>query len=113
MNENLYCSFCAKSVKEVRTLIASDNAKICNECVTACVNEVFIWNADKTESFEKENAALKARIAEIEARKDELEVLLHSCRCAMEQVGEFGTNWKYMIEEIERLLYPKAPEVKE
>lgn len=32
----LYCSFCGKSQHEVRMLITSFSANICNECVDIC-----------------------------------------------------------------------------
>ena len=35
----LYCSFCGKSQKEVRKLIAGPTVYICNECIELC-NEI-------------------------------------------------------------------------
>ncbi len=32
----LYCSFCGKSQKEVRKLIAGPTVYICNECIELC-----------------------------------------------------------------------------
>ncbi|MFN3874258.1 MAG: ClpX C4-type zinc finger protein, partial [Ignavibacterium sp.] len=38
-SEILKCSFCGKSQKEVKKLIAGDGVYICNECVSLC-NEI-------------------------------------------------------------------------
>lgn len=38
-DENLKCSFCGKSQKEVKKLIAGDGVYICDECVSLC-NEI-------------------------------------------------------------------------
>lgn len=48
----LYCSFCHKSHKEVRKLVAGPEAYICNECIELCE---FIIHEDKdtTEGAEK------------------------------------------------------------
>jgi len=35
----LHCSFCGKSQRDVRALIAGPNAYICNECIALC-NEI-------------------------------------------------------------------------
>jgi len=38
MNDKMYCSFCGASNKEVAKLIAEQGGvKICNKCVTSCV----------------------------------------------------------------------------
>jgi len=37
--ETLRCSFCGKSQKEVKKLIAGNGVYICNECVSLC-NEI-------------------------------------------------------------------------
>ena len=37
--DNLHCSFCGKSQKEVKKLIAGPTVYICNECVDLC-NEI-------------------------------------------------------------------------
>jgi ATP-dependent protease Clp ATPase subunit len=34
----LHCSFCVKSVDEVRQLIVGPNVYICNECVQICMS---------------------------------------------------------------------------
>ncbi len=35
-NENLFCSFCGKSQKEVTKLIAGPAVYICDECIQLC-----------------------------------------------------------------------------
>ena len=35
-NENLFCSFCGKSQKEVKKLIAGPAVYICDECIQLC-----------------------------------------------------------------------------
>ena len=36
-NEQLLCSFCGKSQRQVKKLIAGPGVYICNECVDLCV----------------------------------------------------------------------------
>ena len=38
---NLSCSFCGKSQREVRKLIAGPTVYICDECVVRCYDQVF------------------------------------------------------------------------
>jgi ATP-dependent Clp protease ATP-binding subunit ClpX len=45
----LYCSFCYKSNREVKTLFESRYALICNECVGVCAE--FIRETDKTKKI--------------------------------------------------------------
>ena len=47
-NKDLCCSFCGKSQKEVRKLIAGPSVYICDECVELC-NEII------TEDYERED----------------------------------------------------------
>merc|ERR1712093_599359 len=47
-NKLLYCSFCGKSQKEVRKLIAGPSVYICDECVELC-NDII------TEEYERED----------------------------------------------------------
>ena len=46
-NKDLCCSFCGKSQKEVRKLIAGPSVYICDECVELC-NDII------TEEFERD-----------------------------------------------------------
>ena len=36
-NEQLLCSFCGKSQRQVKKLIAGPGVYICNECIDRCV----------------------------------------------------------------------------
>ena len=36
--ESLYCSFCGKSQKEVKKLIAGPTVFVCDECVELCMD---------------------------------------------------------------------------
>ena len=36
-NEQLLCSFCGKSQRQVKKLIAGPGVYICNECIDLCV----------------------------------------------------------------------------
>ena len=40
MRENKNCTFCKKHHDNVDTLVISDNANICNECVDVCATIV-------------------------------------------------------------------------
>ncbi|MEM1008176.1 MAG: ATP-dependent Clp protease ATP-binding subunit ClpX [Myxococcota bacterium] len=48
--ENLFCSFCGKSQREVRKLIAGPSVYICDECIDLC-NDII------TEQFEEQDAS--------------------------------------------------------
>ena len=39
-NDSLRCSFCGKTQRQVRKLIAGPNVYICNECVELCLEIV-------------------------------------------------------------------------
>ena len=51
-NDNLFCSFCGKSQKEVNKLIAGPAVYICDECIQLC-SEII------EEESEKETDALE------------------------------------------------------
>lgn len=36
MKENKNCTFCNKHHSDVSTIVVSDNANICNECIEVC-----------------------------------------------------------------------------
>ena len=40
MEKNKHCTFCDKHYEIVDTLVVSDNANICNECVDVCATIV-------------------------------------------------------------------------
>ena len=45
-SHNLTCSFCGKSQKEVKKLVAGPTVYICDECIELC-NEIIADDADK------------------------------------------------------------------
>src|SRR6476660_9799590 len=49
-NGNLNCSFCGKSQKEVKKLIAGPTVYICDECIGLC-NDIIAEEVDKDEPF--------------------------------------------------------------
>ena len=54
---NLYCSFCGKSQKEVRKLIAGPTVYICNECIELC-NEIIAEEEAKETHIRKRYPSL-------------------------------------------------------
>jgi len=54
---NLYCSFCGKSQKEVRKLIAGPTVYICNECIELC-NEIIAEEEAKETHIRKRYSSL-------------------------------------------------------
>ncbi|MFN9067579.1 MAG: ATP-dependent protease ATP-binding subunit ClpX, partial [Bdellovibrionales bacterium] len=68
LNSNLRCSFCGKSQKEVKKLIAGPGVYICDECIDLC-NDIIVEEKDKETTVK---GALKVpRPAEIKAHLDE------------------------------------------
>lgn len=55
----LYCSFCGKSQKEVKKLIAGPTVYICNECIELC-NEIIAEEDAKEDSLRKSYSPLPA-----------------------------------------------------
>ncbi|MEE9238084.1 MAG: ClpX C4-type zinc finger protein, partial [Thermodesulfobacteriota bacterium] len=53
----LYCSFCGKSQKEVRKLIAGPTVYICNECIELC-NEIIADEDAKEGVLKKRHSSL-------------------------------------------------------
>src|SRR6266571_4061309 len=47
---NLSCSFCGKSQKEVKKLIAGPTVYICDECIGLC-NDIIAEEVDREDSF--------------------------------------------------------------
>ncbi len=52
-NENLFCSFCGKSQKEVKKLIAGPAVYICDECIQLCGEIIEEENEKSTAGFEQ------------------------------------------------------------
>jgi ATP-dependent Clp protease ATP-binding subunit ClpX len=65
---NLQCSFCGKSQKEVKKLIAGPTVYICDECIALC-NDIIAEEVDRDESFPQ--GAPLPKPAEIKAVLDE------------------------------------------
>ena len=73
-NGNLNCSFCGKSQKEVKKLIAGPTVYICDECIGLC-NDIIAEERDETTelSFEENRdamirAGVPAPVAEMNAQ---------------------------------------------
>ena len=49
-NSNLCCSFCGKSQKEVRKLIAGPTVYICDECIELC-NDIIAEEYDREDYY--------------------------------------------------------------
>lgn len=64
----LRCSFCGKTQKEVRKLIAGPGVYICDECITLC-NEIITDEIDKEEKLP--DGSKLPRPAELKAQLDE------------------------------------------
>jgi ATP-dependent Clp protease ATP-binding subunit ClpX len=65
---NLQCSFCGKSQKEVKKLIAGPTVYICDECIGLC-NDIIAEEVDREDSFSSGGPLPKPR--EIKAVLDE------------------------------------------
>jgi ATP-dependent Clp protease ATP-binding subunit ClpX len=68
LNSNLRCSFCGKSQKEVKKLIAGPGVYICDECIDLC-NDIIVEEKEKDVAV-KGNLKVP-RPAEIKAHLDE------------------------------------------
>lgn len=51
----LHCSFCGKSQREVKTLIAGPNIYVCDECVSLC-NEIIAKQSQKESTLATNNS---------------------------------------------------------
>jgi len=67
-NANLSCSFCGKSQKEVKKLIAGPTVYICDECIELC-NDIIAEEYGQDEASQPESRVLKPK--EINAALDE------------------------------------------
>jgi len=65
---NLQCSFCGKSQKEVKKLIAGPTVYICDECINLC-NDIIAEEVDRDDAFPQ--GAPLPKPAEIKAVLDE------------------------------------------
>lgn len=53
MSKNDICTFCDKHYEKVETLVVSDNANICNECIEVCSYIVETYQKPKADSDKK------------------------------------------------------------
>ena len=67
-NSNLACSFCGKSQKEVRKLIAGPTVYICDECIELC-NDIIAEEYDREDYYTSKGSIAKPQ--EIKAHLDE------------------------------------------
>ncbi len=63
-NEQLLCSFCGKSQRQVKKLIAGPGVYICDECIDLC-NEIIDEELTAPPTFELENLPKPAEINEV------------------------------------------------
>ncbi len=68
-DDNLFCSFCGKSQREVRKLIAGPSVYICDECIDLC-NDIITEQSDEREEFGSTRFSLP-KPAQIKALLDE------------------------------------------
>jgi len=76
-NGNLSCSFCGKSQKEVKKLIAGPTVYICDECIGLC-NDIIAEEVEKDEPYGVPTAIPKP--ADIKATLDEYVVGQHRAK---------------------------------
>src|SRR3954449_9055436 len=63
-NEQLLCSFCGKSQRQVKKLIAGPGVYICDECIDLC-NEIIDEELTAPPSFDIENPPKPREIHEV------------------------------------------------
>ena len=63
-NEQLLCSFCGKSQRQVKKLIAGPGVYICDECIDLC-NEIIDEELTAPPSFELENLPKPVEIYDV------------------------------------------------
>src|SRR5258707_6436613 len=86
-NHTLCCSFCGKSQKEVKKLIAGPTVYICDECIGLC-NDIIAEEIDKEEA--RDQKLRIPRPSEIKQRSEEHTSELQSrqylvCRLLLEK----------------------------
>ncbi len=96
-NEQLLCSFCGKSQRQVKKLIAGPGVYICDECIDLC-NEIIDEELSSAPSFDLENLPKPREIYQVldeyvvgqDASKRTLSVAVynHYKRVQMMQAGE-------------------------
>ena len=98
-NEQLLCSFCGKSQRQVKTLIAGPGVYICDECIDLC-NEIIDEELTTSPSFELEalpkpieiNGILNEYVVGQDAAKRALSVAVYNHYKRVQMAGEEGTD---------------------
>ena len=70
-NEQLLCSFCGKSQRQVKKLIAGPGVYICDECIDLC-NEIIDEELTAPPSFDIENLPKPREILKVRERIDSI-----------------------------------------
>src|SRR5947209_6602033 len=74
-NEQLLCSFCGKSQRQVKKLIAGPGVYICDECIDLC-NEIIDEELSAPAAFDIENLPLKlSQAADYDVKKAETGII--------------------------------------
>src|SRR5438128_4126804 len=74
-NEQLLCSFCGKSQRQVKKLIAGPGVYICDECIDLC-NEIIDEELSAPPAFDLENLLLKLiQAADYDVKKAETGII--------------------------------------
>ena len=92
-NSNLSCSFCGKSQREVKKLIAGPTVYICDECIELC-NDIIAEEYGREEATSQESRVPKPREISRENRK---------VRVAVRATYE-GEDWEKTQKEITSLM---------
>jgi ATP-dependent Clp protease ATP-binding subunit ClpX len=104
-NEQLLCSFCGKSQRQVKKLIAGPGVYICDECIDLC-NEIIDEELTVAPSFELESLPKPAEINEIlneyvvgqEAAKRALSVAVYNHYKRVQLAGDDGEKGEEGVE---------------
>ncbi len=88
MSENLFCSLCEKSVKELDVLVVGENASVCHSCALQYLNVAITCLKKDKDDFETQNAELKARNSVLESRIAELEAQLEQANSQIDFLSE-------------------------
>jgi ATP-dependent Clp protease ATP-binding subunit ClpX len=98
-NEQLLCSFCGKSQRQVKKLIAGPGVYICDECIDLC-NEIIDEELTTAPSFELEalpkpreiNSILNEYVVGQDAAKRALSVAVYNHYKRVQMAGEEGAE---------------------
>ena len=114
---NLSCSFCAKTQREVKKLIAGPGVYICDECIGLC-NDIIAEQAEREAESEGEvrtvfvgrvkrhEAILTALVGFVRRHED---LLPASVKAAINELGLASTRLRKVVSESMALGEPGAP----